>query len=217
MRLFNAARCLGLVSGSAFQALQHPVAHAGRTDPSKHQHCSEDDEPPQQGRYNLRSHSAAAQGSTARGRPPQPLGSSQLHAQQHAQYKQQWRCALSAEHAEQLRSSDTQTQQQRRASRTAAELAVQQQQPSATAHRLQARQAAAAAREASTQHRANAPIGWHTGASLNRIHRHDLGPRTQRCQHCHALLWTGEFDKQLDSSSLCCRHGKVDLDSCKTL
>jgi hypothetical protein len=35
MRLFNAARCLGLLSGSAFQALQHPVARAGRTEPSK--------------------------------------------------------------------------------------------------------------------------------------------------------------------------------------
>jgi hypothetical protein len=38
MRLFNAARRLGLLRGSAFQALQHPVAHAGRTEPSKHQH-----------------------------------------------------------------------------------------------------------------------------------------------------------------------------------
>ena len=45
-----------------------------------------------------------------------------LRAQQHAQYKQQWRSALSTEHADQLRSSHTeQQQQQRHASRDAAE------------------------------------------------------------------------------------------------
>ena len=64
-----------------------------------------------EGRYYLRSHC----------RPPQPPATNQPRAQQHAQYKQQWRSALSTEHAHQLRSSHTEQQQQRHASRVAAE------------------------------------------------------------------------------------------------
>ncbi len=207
MRLFNAAQCLGLLSGTAFQALQHPVAHAGRTKPSKHEHCSEDEEPPQQGRYYLRSHRAAADSSSAAGRPPQHP--SQLRAQQHAEQTQQWRSALSTEHAEQLRSSQTQQQQQRRASRDAAQLAAQQ---AADRERKALQQQSSSAeqqQERTDRHKLrDLPVAC---KPLSNVPQHTLPSRTDECQHCGALLCPSEYDKRQKSSSLCCMHGKVDL------
>jgi hypothetical protein len=48
------------------------------------------------------------------GRRSHPAALNCMRAQQHAQYNQQWRSGLSTEHAEQLRSSNTQQHQQRR-------------------------------------------------------------------------------------------------------
>ncbi len=211
MRLFNAARCLGLLSGSAFHALQHPVAHAGRTERSKHQHSSEDEEPRQQGRYNLRSHTAAAERSSARGRPPQQPGSTQLRAEQHAEYNQQWRSGLPTEHADQLRSSDTQKQQQRRASRDAAELAAQQaaDRQRKSLHAVQQCSSAQQQQERTERHKQrDLPVACQP---LTNVPQHTLPHRTHECQHCGALLWPSEYDKRQKSSSLCCMHGKVDL------
>jgi hypothetical protein len=100
--------------------------------------------------------------------------------------------ALWTVHAEQLRSCNTQQHQQRRASRVAAELAVQQHQHDRTER----------------QNQRDLPVAC---KPLSNVPQHTLQNRTDECQHCGALPWPSEYDKRQKSSSLCCMHGKVDL------